>query len=177
MCAWLTLIRPLPKALRLLSDCVSNLYLTLLFCLHTLAHMWLLLAKFSHGAYTDEQIKRPERAHVMRQFDVTEQRKADWELVANALQSRDKAYIDSKFVRATSGKVFESTNLATDAALPMVNQFVAGTLRAGTVSVNRVGALSPMAPVGGFKLSDIGCDLSLHSFDKFTALKTTWTKY
>ena len=53
--------------------------------------MWLLLAKFSRGAYTDEQIKRPERAHVMRQFDVTEQRKADWELVANALQSRDKA--------------------------------------------------------------------------------------
>ena len=118
-----------------------------------------------------------QRANVMRQFDVTGQRKADWELVANALQSRDKAYIDSKFVRATSGKVFESTNPATDAALATVAQFVAGSLRAGTVSVNRVGVLSPMAPVGGFKLSDIGCDLSLHSFDKFTALKTTWTKY
>ena len=117
-----------------------------------------------------------QRANVMRQFDVTGQRKADWELVANVLQSRDKAYIDSKFVRATSGKVFESTNLATDAALLTVTQFVAGTLRAGTVSVNRVGVLSPMVPVGGFKLSDGGRDLSLHSFDKYTALKTTWTK-
>ena len=118
-----------------------------------------------------------QRANVMRQFDVTGQRKADWELVANVLQSRDKASIDSKFVRATSGKVFESTNPATDAALATVGQFVAGTLRAGTVSVNRVGPLSPMAPVGGFKLSDVGRDLSLHSFDKYTALKTTWTKY
>ena len=50
-------------------------------------------------------------------------------------------------------------------------------LRAGTVSVNTVDALSPMTPFGGFKQSGFGRDLSLHSFDKYTALKTTWIKY
>jgi gamma-glutamyl-gamma-aminobutyraldehyde dehydrogenase len=54
---------------------------------------------------------------------------------------------------------------------------VAGQLRAGTVSVNTVDALSPMTPFGGFKQSGFGRDLSLHSFDKYTALKTTWIKY
>lgn len=51
---------------------------------------------------------------------------------------------------------------------------VAGKLKAGTVSVNTVDALSPMTPFGGFKQSGIGRDLSIHAFDKFTQLKTTW---
>ncbi len=51
---------------------------------------------------------------------------------------------------------------------------VAGRLRAGTVSVNTVDALSPMTPFGGFKQSGFGRDLSVHAFDKFTQLKTTW---
>ncbi len=54
---------------------------------------------------------------------------------------------------------------------------VADRLRAGTVSVNTVDALSPMTPFGGFKQSGFGRDLSLHSLDKYTALKTTWVKY
>ncbi|OHV87633.1 aldehyde dehydrogenase [Mesorhizobium sp. ORS 3428] len=54
---------------------------------------------------------------------------------------------------------------------------IAGRLRAGTVSVNTVDALSPMTPFGGFKQSGFGRDLSLHSFNKYTALKTTWIKY
>lgn len=54
---------------------------------------------------------------------------------------------------------------------------VAGELRAGTVSVNTVDALSPMTPFGGFKQSGVGRDLSLHALDKYTALKTTWIKY
>lgn len=54
---------------------------------------------------------------------------------------------------------------------------IAGRLRAGTVSVNTVDALSPMTPFGGFKQSGFGRDLSLHSLDKYTALKTTWIKY
>ncbi|MDZ5699548.1 aldehyde dehydrogenase [Chelativorans sp. M5D2P16] len=56
-------------------------------------------------------------------------------------------------------------------------QRVASRLRVGTVSVNTVDALSPMTPFGGFKQSGFGRDLSLHSFDKYTALKTTWIKY
>src|SRR5690606_27401913 len=54
---------------------------------------------------------------------------------------------------------------------------IAERLRVGTVSVNTVDALSPMTPFGGFKQSGFGRDLSLHSFDKYTALKTTWIKY
>ncbi len=54
---------------------------------------------------------------------------------------------------------------------------VSDQLRAGTVSVNTVDALSPMTPFGGFKQSGIGRDLSLHAFDKFSGLKTTWIKY
>ncbi len=50
-------------------------------------------------------------------------------------------------------------------------------LRAGTVSVNTVDALSAMTPFGGFKQSGYGRDLSLHALDKYTALKTTWIKY
>ena len=50
-------------------------------------------------------------------------------------------------------------------------------LMAGTVSVNTVDALSAMTPFGGMKQSGFGRDLSLHSFDKYTALKTTWIKY
>lgn len=54
---------------------------------------------------------------------------------------------------------------------------LAGRLKAGTVSVNTVDALSPMTPFGGFKQSGIGRDLSLHAFDKFSGLKTVWIKY
>jgi gamma-glutamyl-gamma-aminobutyraldehyde dehydrogenase len=50
-------------------------------------------------------------------------------------------------------------------------------LQAGTVSVNAVDALSLQTPFGGFKQSGIGRDLSLHAFEKYTALKTTWIKY
>lgn len=49
-------------------------------------------------------------------------------------------------------------------------------LRAGTVSVNTVDALSAMTPFGGIRQSGFGRDLSLHSFDKYTALKTVWMK-
>ncbi|MFF2504947.1 aldehyde dehydrogenase [Streptomyces sp. NPDC058067] len=54
---------------------------------------------------------------------------------------------------------------------------VADALQAGTVSVNTVDALSPMTPFGGFKQSGHGRDLSLHSLDKYTGLKTTWITY
>ena len=53
---------------------------------------------------------------------------------------------------------------------------VSDQLRAGTVSVNTVDALSPMTPFGGFKQSGNGRDKSLHAFDKVTELKTTWLR-
>ena len=54
---------------------------------------------------------------------------------------------------------------------------LARRLHVGTVSVNTVDALSPMTPFGGMKQSGYGRDLSLHSFDKYSALKTVWIKY
>jgi gamma-glutamyl-gamma-aminobutyraldehyde dehydrogenase len=54
---------------------------------------------------------------------------------------------------------------------------VAERLRVGSVSVNCMDAVSPATPFGGFKQSGNGRDLSLHSFDKYTALKTTWIRY
>ncbi|MGW8374895.1 aldehyde dehydrogenase [Streptomyces sp. ODS28] len=54
---------------------------------------------------------------------------------------------------------------------------LADALHAGTVSVNTVDALDPRTPFGGFKQSGYGRDLSAHSFDKYTGLKTTWISY
>lgn len=54
---------------------------------------------------------------------------------------------------------------------------VSDRLHAGTVSVNTVDALSAMTPFGGMKQSGHGRDLSIHSFDKYTALKTVWMRY
>ena len=51
---------------------------------------------------------------------------------------------------------------------------VSARLDAGTVSVNTVDALDVSVPFGGNKQSGFGRDLSLHAFDKFTTLKTTW---
>lgn len=51
---------------------------------------------------------------------------------------------------------------------------VARSLKAGTVSVNTMDALDVTVPFGGGKQSGFGRDLSLHSFDKYTQLKTTW---
>ncbi|SDH16218.1 gamma-glutamyl-gamma-aminobutyraldehyde dehydrogenase [Pseudomonas flavescens] len=51
---------------------------------------------------------------------------------------------------------------------------VARRLKVGTVSVNTVDALDVSVPFGGGKQSGFGRDLSLHSFDKYTHLKTTW---
>jgi len=50
-------------------------------------------------------------------------------------------------------------------------------IHVGTVSVNCVDALSAITPFGGMKQSGFGRDLSLHAFDKYTALKTVWIKY
>ena len=51
---------------------------------------------------------------------------------------------------------------------------VARRLRAGTVWVNSFDHTSVNAPFGGYKQSGHGRDKSLHAFDKYTELKTTW---
>ena len=47
-------------------------------------------------------------------------------------------------------------------------------LRAGTVWVNTFDASDVITPFGGFGDSGFGRDKSLHAFDAYTALKTTW---
>ncbi|HTW75907.1 MAG TPA: aldehyde dehydrogenase [Steroidobacteraceae bacterium] len=50
----------------------------------------------------------------------------------------------------------------------------ARALRAGTVYVNCYDADDITVPFGGYKQSGFGRDKSLHAFDKYTELKTTW---
>jgi acyl-CoA reductase-like NAD-dependent aldehyde dehydrogenase len=47
-------------------------------------------------------------------------------------------------------------------------------LRAGSVWVNTYDGGDITTPFGGYKQSGNGRDKSLHAFDKFTQLKTTW---
>lgn len=49
-------------------------------------------------------------------------------------------------------------------------------LRAGVVYVNCYDADDITVPFGGYKQSGIGRDKSLHAFDKYTELKTTWIR-
>jgi gamma-glutamyl-gamma-aminobutyraldehyde dehydrogenase len=51
---------------------------------------------------------------------------------------------------------------------------MARALRSGMVYVNCYDADDITVPFGGFKQSGFGRDKSLHAFDKFTELKTTW---
>ncbi len=53
---------------------------------------------------------------------------------------------------------------------------VARALRAGTVHVNSYDEDDITVPFGGFKQSGVGRDKSLHAFDKYTELKTTWIR-
>jgi 4-guanidinobutyraldehyde dehydrogenase/NAD-dependent aldehyde dehydrogenase len=51
---------------------------------------------------------------------------------------------------------------------------IARALRAGMVYVNCYDADDITVPFGGYKQSGTGRDKSLHAFDKYTELKTTW---
>jgi 4-guanidinobutyraldehyde dehydrogenase/NAD-dependent aldehyde dehydrogenase len=51
---------------------------------------------------------------------------------------------------------------------------IARALRAGVVYVNCYDADDITVPFGGFKQSGTGRDKSLHAFDKYTEMKTTW---
>jgi len=51
---------------------------------------------------------------------------------------------------------------------------VARALKAGTVYVNCYDADDITVPFGGYKQSGMGRDKSLHAFDKYTEIKTTW---
>jgi acyl-CoA reductase-like NAD-dependent aldehyde dehydrogenase len=51
---------------------------------------------------------------------------------------------------------------------------VAKGLRTGSVWVNTYDGGDITTPFGGYKQSGIGRDKSLHAFDKFTQVKTTW---
>ena len=53
---------------------------------------------------------------------------------------------------------------------------VARALRAGTVHVNQYDEDDITVPFGGFRQSGVGRDKSLHAFEKYTELKTTWIR-
>jgi acyl-CoA reductase-like NAD-dependent aldehyde dehydrogenase len=51
---------------------------------------------------------------------------------------------------------------------------VARQLRAGSVNINNTDGGDISMPFGGYKQSGIGRDLSLHAYDKYTQLKSTY---
>ena len=53
---------------------------------------------------------------------------------------------------------------------------VARALRAGTVHVNSYDEDDITVPFGGFRQSGVGRDKSMHAFDKYTEMKTTWIR-
>lgn len=53
---------------------------------------------------------------------------------------------------------------------------VARAVKAGSVWVNQYDGGDMTAPFGGFKQSGNGRDKSLHAFDKYTEIKSTWIK-
>jgi gamma-glutamyl-gamma-aminobutyraldehyde dehydrogenase/4-guanidinobutyraldehyde dehydrogenase/NAD-dependent aldehyde dehydrogenase len=53
---------------------------------------------------------------------------------------------------------------------------MARALRAGTVHVNQYDEDDITVPFGGYRQSGVGRDKSLHAFDKYTELKTTWIR-
>ncbi|MEO6856008.1 MAG: aldehyde dehydrogenase family protein, partial [Rhodoferax sp.] len=53
---------------------------------------------------------------------------------------------------------------------------VARALKAGTVHVNSYDEDDITVPFGGVKQSGVGRDKSLHAFDKYSELKTTWIR-
>jgi len=53
---------------------------------------------------------------------------------------------------------------------------VSRALQAGTVHVNQYDEDDITVPFGGVKQSGNGRDKSLHAFDKYTELKTTWIR-
>lgn len=54
---------------------------------------------------------------------------------------------------------------------------VSRALRAGTVWVNTFDASEVTTPFGGMKQSGSGRDRSLHAFEQYTYLKTTWIDF
>lgn len=54
---------------------------------------------------------------------------------------------------------------------------LARRIRAGTVSVNTVDAVSPQTPFGGYKQSGLGRDYSVHGMHQYMAMKTSWITY
>ncbi len=54
---------------------------------------------------------------------------------------------------------------------------VAAAVRAGTMGINNYFGGDITVPFGGFKQNGNGRDKSIHAFDDYTELKTTWIEF
>ncbi len=83
--------------------------------------------------------------------------------------------IPSRYSAEEAIRIANDTQYGLAAAVWTANM-TAKALRAGSVWVNQYDGGDMTAPFGGFKQSGNGRDKSLHAFDKYTELKSTWIK-
>lgn len=113
-------------------------------------------------------------------------RRNDWHDVARTTEPPTSAWIGGRYAASGEGATFTRINPATGELLATITEWtVTDVDRVVDVAMKRValecGGKSPQiatrtvaTPFGGYKQSGIGRDRSLHAFDKYTEMKTTW---
>ena len=106
--------------------------------------------------------------------------------VSNAMKIAQEEIFGPVLSVITFDTAEEAVNIANDTAYGLAAavwssdiskaHLTAKALRAGSVWVNQYDGGDMTAPFGGFKQSGNGRDKSLHAFDKYTELKSTWIK-
>lgn len=106
--------------------------------------------------------------------------------VSNAMKIAQEEIFGPVLSVITFDTAEEAINIANDTAYGLAAavwssdiskaHLTAKALRAGSVWVNQYDGGDMTAPFGGFKQSGNGRDKSLHAFDKYTELKSTWIK-
>ena len=93
----------------------------------------------------------------------------DLKSLAEGLEIEARAFVNGQYQDALAGAVW-SNNINTA-------HRVAAAVRVGTMGINNYFGGDITVPFGGFKQSGNGRDKSIHAFDDYTELKTTWIEF
>jgi len=92
----------------------------------------------------------------------------NWQAAADELNIEGRAFINGQMTDALSGETRPSINTA---------HKVAAAVRVGTKGIYNYFGGDITVPFGGFKQSGNGRDKSIHAFNDYTELKTTWIEF